>query len=122
LALGSALKSALGDRAGIGRYGFSLPMDEASATVMIDLSGRPATRFEAEFPVEQVGELQTQMISHFFESLAMTLGASIHIEAQGENAHHMIEAIFKSVGRALRPSRGPVFCCLVILCGTNPDT
>ena len=104
LALGEALKLALGDRAGIGRYGFVLPMDEASATISIDLSGRPALRFDGDFPVEQVGEFQTEMVRHFFASLATGLGAAIHIEVQGENAHHMIESVFKGVGRALRPA------------------
>jgi imidazoleglycerol-phosphate dehydratase / histidinol-phosphatase len=104
LALGSALDQALSDRAGIGRYGFVLPMDEALAQVAIDLSGRPACVVNGQFPRESVGGLHTEMVSHFFASLAQTLRAAIHIEVRGENTHHMVEACFKGVGRALRPA------------------
>ncbi|MFW5816438.1 MAG: bifunctional histidinol-phosphatase/imidazoleglycerol-phosphate dehydratase HisB [Wenzhouxiangella sp.] len=109
LALGSALDQALGDRAGIGRYGFVLPMDESLARVAVDLSGRPAFVLHGEFPRESVGDLHTEMVSHFFASLAQTLRCAIHIELSGENTHHMVEACFKGVGRALRPAlaRGP---------------
>jgi imidazoleglycerol-phosphate dehydratase/histidinol-phosphatase len=104
LALGQALNSALGDRRGIGRYGFTLPMDESLAKAAIDLSGRPAIVFEAAFPREQVGGFSTEMVRHFFASLSQSLGASIHLEVRGENTHHMIEALFKGAGRALRPA------------------
>ena len=104
LALGQALDSALGDRRGIGRYGFLLPMDESLAQVAIDLSGRPASVFEAAFPRDSVGELSTEMVKHFFASHSQALGAPIHIQAGGENTHHMIEAIFKGAGRALKPA------------------
>ncbi|MCF6226138.1 MAG: bifunctional histidinol-phosphatase/imidazoleglycerol-phosphate dehydratase HisB [Xanthomonadales bacterium] len=104
LALGQTLNQALSDRRGIGRYGFSLPMDESLAEVSIDLSGRPAIVFKAAFPRDQVGEFSTEMIKHFFASLSQSLGAAIHIKVSGENTHHMIEAIFKGVGRALRPA------------------
>ncbi|MEE4216577.1 MAG: bifunctional histidinol-phosphatase/imidazoleglycerol-phosphate dehydratase HisB [Xanthomonadales bacterium] len=104
LALGQALNQALGDRRGIGRYGFTLPMDESLAQVAIDLSGRPAVIFEANFPRDSVGELSTEMVKHFFTSLGQSLGAAIHIEVRGENTHHMIEAVFKGAGRALRPA------------------
>jgi imidazoleglycerol-phosphate dehydratase/histidinol-phosphatase len=104
LALGQALNSALGDRRGIGRYGFTLPMDESLAKAAIDLSGRPAIEFEAAFPREQVGGFSTEMVRHFFASLSQSLGASIHLEVRGENTHHMIEALFKGAGRALRPA------------------
>lgn len=104
LALGQALNQALGDRRGIGRYGFTLPMDESLAQVAIDLSGRPAVVFEASFPRDSVGELSTEMVKHFFASLSQSLGAAIHIEVSGENTHHMIEAVFKGAGRALRPA------------------
>ncbi|MGJ8559607.1 MAG: histidinol-phosphate transaminase [Litorimonas sp.] len=104
LALGSALKQALGDKAGIGRYGFVMPMDETQARVAIDLSGRPAATFKGEFPSDHVGEFPVEMCPHFFESLAQTLGAAIQIEVEGGNSHHMIEACFKGVGRALRPA------------------
>ncbi|MGB6231362.1 MAG: histidinol-phosphate transaminase [Litorimonas sp.] len=104
LALGSALKQALGDKAGIGRYGFVMPMDETQARVAIDLSGRPAATFKGKFPTDHVGEFAVEMCPHFFQSLAQTLGAAIQIEVEGENSHHMIEACFKGVGRALRPA------------------
>lgn len=104
LALGKALDQALGDRRGIGRYGFLLPMDESLAQVAVDLSGRPAVVFEADFPRESVGELSTEMVRHFFASLGQSLGAAIHVQVSGENTHHMIEAVFKGAGRALRPA------------------
>lgn len=104
LALGSALKQALGDRRGIGRYGFTLPMDESLARVAIDLSGRPAYEFRADFGRDRVGALSTEMVKHFFASLSQALGAAIHMQVVGENTHHMIEALFKGAGRALRPA------------------
>jgi imidazoleglycerol-phosphate dehydratase/histidinol-phosphatase len=102
LALGAALREALGDKRGIQRYGFLLPMDEADAEVSVDLGGRPFIVFEGEFPREQVGGLPTELVPHFFRSLAETLGAAIHIRVRGENTHHMIEVCFKAVARALR--------------------
>jgi len=102
LALGEALKRALGDKRGIGRYGFLLPMDEADATVAIDLGGRPYLVFEGNFTRERVGELPTELVPHFFRSLADSLGANVHVRLRGDNAHHMIEAAFKGVARALR--------------------
>jgi len=104
LALGRAINSALGDRSGIGRYGFTLPMDESLAQVAIDLSGRPVLEFEADFPRETVGELSTEMVKHFFASFSQSLGAAIHMHVSGENTHHMIEGLFKGAGRALKPS------------------
>ena len=104
LALGQALDAALGDRRGIGRYGFVLPMDESLANVAIDLSGRPAFVFEAEFPRDVVGGLSTEMVRHFFASLSQSLGAAIHMEVNGENTHHMVEGLFKAAGRALKPA------------------
>jgi imidazoleglycerol-phosphate dehydratase/histidinol-phosphatase len=104
LTLGEALDQALGDRRGIGRYGFTLPMDESLAQVAIDLSGRPAFDFEAEFPREQLGDFSTEMVRHFFASLSQSLRAAIHMQVKGENTHHMIEALFKGAGRALRPA------------------
>lgn len=102
IALGTALRRALGNKVGIGRYGFLLPMDESDAQVALDLSGRAAFRFSAEFPRDTVGELSTEMVQHFFRSLAESLGAALHIEVRGENTHHMIEACFKAVGRCMR--------------------
>ncbi|RAP36397.1 bifunctional imidazole glycerol-phosphate dehydratase/histidinol phosphatase [Legionella quinlivanii] len=102
LVLGDALREALGDKRGIGRYGFTLPMDEALAAIAIDLGGRSYCRFEASFTREFVGGMATEMVPHFFHSLAASLRASIHIKITGENHHHMIEACFKALGRALR--------------------
>jgi len=102
LALGEALRRALGGKLGIGRYGFVLPMDEARVQVAIDLSGRAYAVFEGRFGREQVGELPSELVPHFFRSLAEALGAAIHVSVTGENTHHMIEACFKGVGRALR--------------------
>jgi len=102
LALGEALRRALASKAGIARYGFLLPMDEAEARVAIDLSGRAFAQFSGRFARETVGALPTELVSHFFRSLAEALGAAIHISVTGENSHHMIEACFKGVGRALR--------------------
>jgi len=104
LALGQALDQALGDRRGIGRYGFLLPMDESLAQVAVDLSGRPAFEFRAQFPRDQVGELSTEMVRHFFASLSQSLRAALHLQVSGENTHHMVEALFKGTGRALRPA------------------
>jgi histidinol-phosphate aminotransferase/imidazoleglycerol-phosphate dehydratase/histidinol-phosphatase len=102
LALGEALRKALGDKRGIQRYGFLLPMDEALAQVAIDLSGRPYFVFDGQFGRAQVGQLPTELVPHFFRSLADTLGAAINLKVTGENTHHQIEACFKAVGRALR--------------------
>ena len=102
ICLGSALREALGNKYGIGRYGFLLPMDESEAQVTLDLSGRAAFQFQGQFPRDFVGELSTEMVEHFFRSLAESLRAALHIEVRGKNTHHMIEACFKSVGRCLR--------------------
>lgn len=102
LAFGAALKQALGDRRGIGRFGFALPMDEAEAQVLIDLSGRPYSRFEGSFAASRIGAYPTEMTPHVFRSLADALGAAIHVKVAGENDHHKVEACFKAFGRALR--------------------
>ncbi len=104
LSLGQALDQALSDRAGLGRYGFVLPMDESLAQVAVDLSGRPAFVINGAFPRESVGGLHTEMVTHFFASLAQALKCAIHIDVSGENTHHMVEACFKGLGRALRPA------------------
>jgi imidazoleglycerol-phosphate dehydratase/histidinol-phosphatase len=102
LALGAALKQALGDKRGIARYGFTLPMDETQATATLDFSGRPYFVFEGSFPRENVGGLPSELVPHFFRSLCETAGLNLHLKVEGENTHHMIEACFKSVARALR--------------------
>jgi len=102
LVLGQALKEALGDKRGIGRYGFTVPMDEAQAAVAIDLGGRPFMVFEGEFSREAVGGLPTELVPHIFRSLSDTLAAAIHVSVKGDNDHHKIEACFKATGRALR--------------------
>jgi imidazoleglycerol-phosphate dehydratase/histidinol-phosphatase len=102
LTLGAALKQALGDKRGIGRYGFTLPMDEAQAAATLDFSGRPYFVFEGQFPRERVGDLPTDMVPHFFRSLCESAGVNLHLSVRGDNAHHMVEACFKAVGRALR--------------------
>jgi imidazoleglycerol-phosphate dehydratase/histidinol-phosphatase len=102
IALGEAISNALGNKKGIERYGFVLPMDEAQATVAIDLSGRPYLVFEGEFKREYVGDLPTEMVKHFFYSLAMNLKATLHVSFVGENDHHKIEACFKGLARALK--------------------
>jgi imidazoleglycerol phosphate dehydratase HisB len=102
IALGQGLKAALGEKRGIGRFGFALPMDETEAQVLIDLSGRPFSRFEGAFVASHVGDYPTEMTPHVFRSLADSLGAAIHVKVAGENDHHKVEACFKAFGRALR--------------------
>jgi imidazoleglycerol-phosphate dehydratase/histidinol-phosphatase len=102
LALGSALRTALGDKVGIARYGFLLAMDEAEAQVALDISARPFFAWEGRFDRERVGQLPTELVPHFFRSMAEALGAALHIRVRGENTHHMIESCFKGVGRSLR--------------------
>jgi imidazoleglycerol-phosphate dehydratase / histidinol-phosphatase len=102
LALGAALREALGDKRGIGRYGFLLAMDEAEAQIALDLSGRACFTWEGRLPRDCVGALPTELVPHFFRSFADALGAALHISVRGENTHHMIESCFKGVGRSLR--------------------
>jgi imidazoleglycerol-phosphate dehydratase/histidinol-phosphatase len=102
LSIGQAIKQALGDKRGIGRYGFVLPMDEALAQVALDLCDRPHFEFQGAFPRDKVGELSTECVPHFFRSFAQSLGAAMHIAVTGENTHHMVESVFKAVGRSLR--------------------
>jgi len=115
LALGEALRRALGDKRGIGRYGADqepagapaplvLPMDETLARAALDLSGRAYFVFDGVFPRERVGELPTELVPHFFRSLCEALGANLHLAVRGDNAHHMVEACFKCTARALRPA------------------
>lgn len=102
LALGEALRRALGDKRGIGRYGFTLPMDESLASAALDLSGRSCFVLDGDFPRDGVGGLSTEMVEHFFRSLCDGLGANLHLKVHGENTHHMIEGCFKAVARCLR--------------------
>lgn len=112
LALGAALAEAIGDKRGIGRYGqadadaarvdLRLPMDEALAEASLDVSGRAWFHFEGAFPRTEVGGLHTEMVPHFFRSLCDAAGLNLHLRVRGENTHHMVEACFKAVARALR--------------------
>jgi imidazoleglycerol-phosphate dehydratase/histidinol-phosphatase len=102
LGLGAALREALGDKRGIARYGFLLAMDEAEAQVALDICGRSFFVWEGRFNRERVGDMPTELVPHFFRSLAEALGAALHISVRGENSHHMIESCFKGVGRSLR--------------------
>lgn len=102
LALGQALREALGDKRGIGRYGFTLPMDECLAQAALDFSGRPYFVFEGTFTRERVGDLPTELVPHFFRSLCDAAGLNLNLKVDGENAHHQIEACFKALARALR--------------------
>jgi imidazoleglycerol-phosphate dehydratase len=103
LVLGSALAEALGAKAGIHRFGeASVPMDEALATAVVDLSGRPYAVIDLPFRAERVGQMPTQLVEHALESFARTAGATIHLRGSGRNDHHLAEAAFKALGRALR--------------------
>lgn len=103
LVLGEALAAALGDRAGIVRFGeASVPMDEALATAIVDISGRPYAVLEIPFRSDRVGTLPTQLVEHALESFARTAGLTLHLRAAGRNDHHVAEAAFKALARALR--------------------
>ena len=102
LALGQALREALGDKRGIGRYGFTLPMDETLASAALDFSGRPYFVFEGVFKRERVGDMPTELVPHFFRSLCDAAGLNLNLKVEGDNDHHKIEACFKALARALR--------------------
>lgn len=102
IALGTAFSKALGNKSGIQRYGFSLPMDESDASVLIDLSGRINFKWKVKFKREKIGEMPTEMLRHFFESFAQSAACNLHIKAKGKNEHHKAEAVFKAFARALR--------------------
>ncbi|MBM4387751.1 MAG: bifunctional histidinol-phosphatase/imidazoleglycerol-phosphate dehydratase HisB [Deltaproteobacteria bacterium] len=102
LALGTGILQALGDKRGIERYGFLLPMDESLAQVALDIGGRPYFSFQGRFARERVGEFPTELIEDFFRAFADGLRANLHIQVDGRNDHHKIEAIFKSVARTLK--------------------
>ena len=102
IALGEAVRTALGSKQGIGRYGFVLPMDECQATVLLDLGGRAEFVWDVPFTRERVGDVPTEMFKHFFKSLCMAMQCNLHVEAKGENNHHLIEGVFKAFARALK--------------------
>jgi imidazoleglycerol-phosphate dehydratase len=104
IALGQALDDALGDRAGIRRFGHAVvPMDEARASAAIDISGRPFTSLDGEFPAERVGDFDTELAEEFFRAVANAAKLTLHVRLEaGTNAHHMVEASFKAFARALR--------------------
>jgi len=104
IAIGQAVAAALGDKAGIGRYGAVYsPMDEALARVALDISGRPWLVWKAEFTVAKLGEMDTELFEHWFQSFAQASGITLHVEAlYGSNNHHIIEGIYKGLARALR--------------------
>lgn len=101
LALGQAFAQALGDKRGIERYGFCLPMDDCLAQAAIDFGGRPWLVWEAEFKREKIGDMPTEMFFHFFKSFSDAARCNLNIKAEGQNEHHKIEAIFKAVARAI---------------------
>lgn len=102
LALGQALREALGDKRGIGRYGFTLPMDETLASAALDFSGRPYFVFDGAFRRERVGDMPTELVPHFFRSLCDAAGLNLNLKVEGDNDHHKVEACFKALARALR--------------------
>ncbi len=102
LALGQALREAIGDKRGINRYGFTLPMDETLASAALDFSGRPYLVFEGRFQRDTVGDMPTELVPHFFRSLCETAGINLNLRVDGDNDHHKVEACFKVVARALR--------------------
>ncbi len=115
IALGQALKQALGDKFGIARYGFSVPMDEASAEVLLDISNRGYFQFIGHFPRESIGSLPTELVPHFFQSVSEAAGFTVHMSVRGNNTHHMIEACFKAFARVLKQA-------IAITSNTLPST
>ena len=102
LTLGECLGKALGDKRGIERYGYSLPMDDCLCQVALDFGGRPWLVWQADFQREKIGEMPTEMFMHFFKSLSDSAKMNLHIKAEGQNEHHKIEGIFKALARALK--------------------
>ena len=102
IALGECLRKSLGDKRGIERYGYCLPMDDCICQIALDFGGRPWLVWDAEFKREKIGDMPTEMFMHFFKSLSDTAQMNLNIKAEGINEHHKIECIFKSLGRALR--------------------
>ncbi|MCM1189064.1 MAG: imidazoleglycerol-phosphate dehydratase HisB [bacterium] len=108
IVLGQAVATAVGDKKGICRYGsFLLPMDDALALCAVDLCGRPYLNFDCSFPVERVGELETELVREFFYAVSYSAGMNLHLKLlDGVNAHHMIEALFKAFAKALDAATG----------------
>ncbi|MXP67336.1 bifunctional histidinol-phosphatase/imidazoleglycerol-phosphate dehydratase HisB [Pantoea sp. Aalb] len=102
LVLGQTLLKALGDKCGISRFGFVLPMDESMSTCVLDISGRPYFKYKAKFNYQYLGDISTEMIEHFFRSLSYSMMVTLHLKTQGDNDHHMVESLFKAFGRTLR--------------------
>ncbi len=102
IVIGEAINAALGSKAGIGRYGFALPMDDCSALVLLDFGGRIDFSWDVEFKREYVGDVPTEMFKHFFQSLCAAAKCNLQISAKGENEHHKIEGVFKGFARALK--------------------
>ena len=102
IALGQALRQALGDKRGIERYGFALPMDESRALVLLDFGGRSELVWDVAFTREYIGDVPTEMFPHFFKSLANAMQANLYVQARGENNHHLAEAVFKAFARSLK--------------------
>jgi imidazoleglycerol-phosphate dehydratase/histidinol-phosphatase len=105
LALGEAFLKALGDKRGIERYGFALPMDDCLAQVAIDFGGRPWLVWNVHFTREKIGEMPTELFQHFFKSFSDTAKCNLNIQADGENEHHKIEAIFKAFAKAIKMAK-----------------
>ena len=102
IALGDALRQALGDKRGTERYGFALPMDESRAIVLLDFGGRSELVWDVPFTREYVGDVPTEMFKHFFKSLSDAMKANLYVQARGENNHHLAEAVFKAFARSLK--------------------
>ncbi len=102
LVLGKVLNLALGNKNGIGRFGFILPMDECVAQCILDISGRPYLKYQAKFNYNKVGDMSTEMIEHFFYTLSYSIGCNLYLTVEGKNDHHKVESLFKAFGRSLR--------------------
>ena len=102
IVIGQALREALGDKRGIARYGFTLPMDETLASAALDFSGRPYFVFEGDFKREKVGDMPTELVEHFFRSVCDAAALNLNLKVEGENDHHKVEACFKALARTLR--------------------
>lgn len=102
IAIGECIRKALGDKRGIERYGYTLPMDDCLCQVALDFGGRPWIVWDAEFKRERIGEMPTEMFFHFFKSLSDSALMNLNIKAEGTNEHHKIEGIFKAFARSVK--------------------